>query len=115
MKNDKKVYHQFLITNDSDLDLINLEHPAEVRTHKIAWETKSIIKVPFSKYKIDAEPVSEDDPESPEKEIQIDVDEFLPERIQDYEEQKPTQEVTRFHPPIEQSPMQEKPATELHL
>lgn len=42
---------------------------------------KSIIKVPYSKYKIEAEPVSEDEPESPEKEVHIDVDEMLPEQM----------------------------------
>lgn len=69
MKNDKKVYHQFLITNDSSQDLINKDHPEEVNTHKVPKSVKSIIKVPYSKYKIEAEPVSEDEPESPEKEI----------------------------------------------
>ena len=58
-----------------------MENPPEITTHKFPKSVKSIIKVPYSKYKIEAEPVSEDEPESPEKEIQIAVDEMLPEQV----------------------------------
>jgi len=56
-----------LITNNSDDDLINKENPDIVVTHRKPSQVKSIIKVPFSKYKIEADPVSDDEPESPEK------------------------------------------------
>jgi hypothetical protein len=49
-----------------------------VTTHRDNSVRKSIIKVPFSKYKIEADPVSEDEPESPEKDILIDTDSMLP-------------------------------------
>lgn len=34
--------------------------------------------MPFSKYRIEADPISEDEPESPEKEIKIGTDEMVP-------------------------------------
>ncbi len=54
-----------MITNDSDADLIYKENPETVKSHWEPWDVKSIIKVPFSKYKIEADPVSEDEREVP--------------------------------------------------
>lgn len=59
VRNDKKCFSKFIITNDSQKDLIYNDSPDKVDTHWNQFDLRSIIKVPFSKYKIEADPVSE--------------------------------------------------------
>ena len=56
-QNDKGTILKYLRTNPSEDDLCLKEDPEPVIVHKQGTEIRSIIKVPFSKYKIEADPV----------------------------------------------------------